>query len=213
MLVTHRYRIPSWDDSLIICIYCVLERFIEMTAPSAYATESFPSLAWLPQWLLGNWRLHGQKIFEQDSEVYLDLWNKLKRETEAGTAHDCFTKTFYLNDPAKLGINNLAAAYTCGGPIEAGSGTTSTKLHNFVLCMMLFPDVQRRAQEELDRVVGKDRLPTWEDEENLLYLRGIIKAVLRWRLVNKFGMPHATSKDDWYEGYFIPKGSVVMLNW
>jgi len=78
---------------------------------------------------------------------------------------------------------------------------------------VLFPGVQRRAQEELDKLVGADRLPVWDDEARLPYVRSVIKEVLRWRPVNKFGMPHATSEDDWYEGYFIPKGSVVVLNW
>jgi cytochrome P450 len=213
MLVTYGYRIPSWDDPLIKRIYDLLERFTRNTAPGAWAIDSFPALASLPQWLFGNWRTHGQKLHEQDSKVYLDLWNKLKKDTDAGVAKDCFTKTFYLNGPEKSGIDDLAAAYTCGGLVEAGSETTGSTLNNFVLSMVLFPEAQRKAQEELDRVVGKDRLPTWEDEENLPYVRSVIKEVLRWRPVNKFGMPHATSEDDWYEGWFIPKGSVVVLNW
>jgi cytochrome P450 len=213
MLVTYGYRIPSWDDPLIKRIYSVLERFTKMTAPGAWAIESFPSLTWVPQALLGNWKSYGQRVFEQDSAVYLDLWNRLKKETDAGVAKNCFTKTFYLNDPAKAGIDDLAAAYTCGGLIEAGSETTGTTLNNFVLCMVLFPEVQKRAQQELDRVVGMERLPRWEDEANLPYVRSVIKEVLRWRPVNKFGMPHATSEDDWYDGMFIPKGSVVVLNW
>lgn len=213
MLVTYGYRIPSWDDPLIKRIYSVLDRFTEMTALGAWAIESFPSLTWVPQALLGNWKAYGQRVFEQDSAVYLDLWNRLKKETDAGVAKNCFTKTFYLNDPAKAGIDDLAAAYTCGGLIEAGSETTGTTLNNFVLAMVLFPEVQKRAQQELDRVVGSERLPRWEDEENLPYVRSLIKEVLRWRPVNKFGMPHATSEDDWYEGMFIPKGSVVVLNW
>ncbi|XP_014555486.1 hypothetical protein COCVIDRAFT_16919 [Bipolaris victoriae FI3] len=213
MRVTYGYRIPSWDDPLIKRIYSVLDRFTEMTSPGAWAIESFPSLTWVPQALMGNWRSYGQRVFEQDSAVYVDLWNRLKKETDAGIAKDCFTKTFYLNDPAKAGIDDLAAAYTCGGLIEAGSETTGTTLNNFMLCMVLFPEVQRRAQEELDRVVGSERLPQWEDEANLPYVRSVIKEVMRWRPVNKFGMPHATSEDDWYEGMFIPKGSVVVLNW
>ena len=213
MLVTYGYRIPSWDDPLIKRIYDLLERFTRNTAPGAWAIDSFPALASLPQWLFGNWRTHGQKLHEQDSKVYLDLWNKLKKDTDAGVAKDCFTKTFYLNGPEKSGIDDLAAAYTCGGLVEAGSETTGSTLNNFVLSMVLFPEAQKKAREELDRVVGKDRLPTWEDEENLPYVRSVIKEVLRWRPVNKFGMPHATSEDDWYEGWFIPKGSVVVLNW
>ncbi|PYH70764.1 uncharacterized protein BO88DRAFT_452286 [Aspergillus vadensis CBS 113365] len=53
--------------------------------------------------------------------------------------------------------------------------------------------------------------PGWEDEPNLPYIRAIIEETLRWRPVYKFGMMHATSDDDWYDGYFIPKGSVVIL--
>lgn len=162
---------------------------------------------------MGNWRTHGKRAFAHDSKVYLDLWNRLKRETDSGEARNCFTKTFYLNDPAKSGIDDLAAAYTCGGLIEAGSETTATALNNFMLCMTLFPEAQKKAQEELDRVVGQDRLPDWEDEKDLPYVRSLIKEVLRWRPANKFGMTHATSEDDWYEGHFIPKGSVAVLNW
>ncbi|KAF2011782.1 cytochrome P450 [Aaosphaeria arxii CBS 175.79] len=213
MLVTYGYRIPSWDDPLIKKIYDIIDNFTEMTAPGAHAIDSFPSLAFLPEWLLGNWRTFGQRVFDHDSKIYLDLWNRLKRETDAGQARDCFTKTFYLNNPAKSGIDDLSAAYTCGGLIEAGSETTGTTLNNFILCMVLFPQAQQRAQEELDKVIGRNRLPTWEDEPNLPYVRSLIKEVLRWRPVNKFGMTHATSEDDWYEGYFIPKGSVAVLNW
>jgi len=79
--------------------------------------------------------------------------------------------------------------------------------------MLLFPQAATKAQQEIDRVVGPDRLPTWEDEQDLPYVRALIKETLRWRPVNKFGMPHCTSEDDWYEGFFIPKGSVIMLNW
>ncbi|KAF2277562.1 cytochrome P450 [Westerdykella ornata] len=213
MLVTYGYRIPSWQDPLIKKIYDIIDNFTEMTAPGAHAIDSFPSLTWLPQQLLGNWRTFGKHVFDHDSKIYLDLWNRLKRETDSGEARDCFTKTFYLNDPQKNGIDDLSAAYTCGGLIEAGSETTGTTLNNFVLCMVLFPEAQKKAQEELDRVIGSDRMPNWEDEKDLPYVRSLIKEVLRWRPVNKFGMPHATSEDDWYNGYFIPKGSVAVLNW
>ena len=52
-------------------------------------------------------------------------------------------------------------------------------LSTFVLLMMLHPDVQRRAQEELDRVVGESRLPTAEDRGSLPYLEAVIQEVYR----------------------------------
>lgn len=213
MLVTYGHRLPTWEDPLMKKIYTVLDNLTEMTAPGAHVVDSFPSLTGLPQWLLGNWRSFGKRVFDHDSKVYLDLWEKLKKEVDAGIAKDCFCKNFYLNDPAKQGIDNLLAAYTCGGLVEAGAETTSTTLNNFMLAMTLFPAAASRAQEEIDRVIGSKRIPGFEDEADLPYVRALVKEVLRWRPVNKFGMTHATSEDDWYEGFFIPKGTVAVLNW
>lgn len=65
---------------------------------------------------------------------------------------------------------------------------TFGSLLNFVLAMTLYPDVMRKAQGELDAVVGRDRLPTFSDKDNLPYLRAIIKETLRWRPVGPLGM-------------------------
>ncbi len=46
--------------------------------------------------------------------------------------------------------------------------------------MVLYPDVQRKAQAELDRVVGRDRLPNFNDRESLPYIEAVIKEALRW---------------------------------
>jgi cytochrome P450 len=213
MLVTYGHRIPSFDDPMITEVFSVLEHLSIMMAPGAFAVETLPVLAKFPQWLAGNWKSWAENAFAHDSKIYLKFWNNLKDKVKAGTAQECFCKDFYLAEPEKHGINDLLAAYTCGGLVEAGSETTATTINNWVLAMTLYPDVMRKAQEELDRVVGLDRLPQWEDESNLPYLRAMIKETLRWRPVNKFGMYHASTEDDWYDGHFIPKGSVVVLNW
>jgi cytochrome P450 len=77
---------------------------------------------------------------------------------------------------------------------------------------MAFPDVQRRAQAELDAVVGRGRLPTFADAPCLPYVQAVIREVLRWRPASPLGLPHATNEDDWYEGMFIPKGTVCISN-
>lgn len=78
--------------------------------------------------------------------------------------------------------------------------------------MTLYPDVQRKAQEEIDRVVGTDRLPGFEDREKLRYIDAIVKEVLRWHPVAPMGLPHVTSGEDVYEGYRIPKGALLLPN-
>ncbi|KAI0280320.1 cytochrome P450 [Russula aff. rugulosa BPL654] len=58
----------------------------------------------------------------------------------------------------------------------------------------------------------RERLPTFEDRPRLPFVDAICKEVKRWRPAVPLGVPHATASDDVYEGYFIPKGAVVLVN-
>lgn len=115
--------------------------------------------------MLGNWRTYGKNVFEYYSNVYLELWEGLEDQLKAGTAKLCFCKDFYEGDPAKQGIDDLRAAFQAGGLIEAGAETTSTTLNLFIRTICRYPNVVRKAHEELDRVVGVGRLPNWDDEK------------------------------------------------
>lgn len=95
--------------------------------------------------------------------------------------------------------------------IEAGSETTSAALNSLMLYLSAYPSVQTRAHTELDAVIGDERSPTFADEEQLPYIRCIIKEILRLRPVTNMGTPHYTSADIIYKDYFIPKGSVVAI--
>ena len=53
--------------------------------------------------------------------------------------------------------------------------------------MMLRPDIMRKAQAELDAVVGRDRVPTFGDKDHLPYVQAIVKEVMRWRPVGPLG--------------------------
>lgn len=85
-------------------------------------------------------------------------------------------------------------------------------LHCFFLAMVLFPEVQKKAQEELDRVVGPDRLPAFADRPSLPYIDAIVKESNRWHSVTPMGVPHIAAEDDVYNGMFIPKGTMLMAN-
>lgn len=78
--------------------------------------------------------------------------------------------------------------------------------------MALFPRVQRKAQEEIDSVIGGDRFPTTEDRKELPYIDAIVKETLRWHPVVPLSVPHAVSRDNIYNGYFIPKNSIIIPN-
>jgi hypothetical protein len=64
---------------------------------------------------------------------------------------------------------------------------TAAALAVFMLAMALYPDVMRKAQAEIDTVVGRHRIPTFADRPHLSYVRAIVKEVLRWRPVGPLG--------------------------
>lgn len=78
--------------------------------------------------------------------------------------------------------------------------------------MSLHPDAQKKAQAELDAVVGPDRLPRIKDYDRLPYINAVVKETLRWQIVAPLGVPHVSQEDDVYNGYFIPAGTILMAN-
>lgn len=95
--------------------------------------------------------------------------------------------------------------------LEGGTDTSVAQLLGFVLAMVLFPDVQRTAQAEIGRVCGT-RLPTMDDEKSMPYIRGCVKETFRWFPTAVLGLPHATTREDEYEGYRIPKEATILEN-
>lgn len=84
----------------------------------------------------------------------------------------------------------------------------------FILAMLLRPEVQARAQRELDTVLGPSwaRLPTFADRARLPYIQAIVLEVLRWNPAVPLGLAHRSTQDDVYRGWVIPKGTVVWAN-
>ena len=78
--------------------------------------------------------------------------------------------------------------------------------------MVKHPEVQSRAHEELDRIVGRDRLPELEDRKSLPYVDAIHKEVLRWLPAIPSGVPHGVIQDDEFNGMHIPKGAALFPN-
>ena len=60
-------------------------------------------------------------------------------------------------------------------------------MNSLFLALVLFPQVQTRAQAELDVAIGRDRLPTFDDRQRLPYIEALCKELLRWKLVAPMG--------------------------
>ena len=78
--------------------------------------------------------------------------------------------------------------------------------------MARFPEVQKKAQAQLDAVVGPDRLPDFDDRAALPYVDAILREALRWMPMLPFGFAHCTDEDDELGGFFVPANTMVLPN-
>ena len=97
---------------------------------------------------------------------------------------------------------------------SSSSATVSLigSLQVFFLAMILYPEVQSRAQAELAKVIGRDRLPRMSDYNDLPYMKALITEVFRWRPIVTLGFPHQSLHDDEFQGYHIPAGSLIFTS-
>uniref|UniRef100_A0A0W0FIV6 Putative cytochrome P450 n=1 Tax=Moniliophthora roreri TaxID=221103 RepID=A0A0W0FIV6_MONRR len=117
-----------------------------------------------------------------------------------------------LRDRGETPDDMARLADILGTMFAAGSDTTVSSLLSFFLVMAMNPEILRKGQAAIDSVTGGKRLPTFADRDDLPYVEAIAKEVLRWNPVGPIGSPHATSQDDVYNGWMIPKGSIVIGN-
>ena len=78
--------------------------------------------------------------------------------------------------------------------------------------MLLHPEVQQRAQAELDDVVGLNRLPDHTDRPLLPYISAIVIELLRWYPPAPLVLPYRCMKEDIYRGWRIPEGAIIRIN-
>lgn len=88
---------------------------------------------------------------------------------------------------------------------------TASTIMVFLVAMLTYPEIQKKAQAEIDRITQGERLPNYDDQSSLPYIQAVIQEVIRWKPLAPAGLPHANNEDDIYNGYHIPKGNLSPL--
>lgn len=192
-------------------IYGIMSDFSNVAAPGTYLADTIPPLGRLLPLRLQWWREPLIPLFERQANLWMSLWDSLRKQREAGKAPECFAKQVMESDYQRQGISELQAAFLAGSLIEAGSDTTSAAINTAILYISAYPEVRAKAHEELSRVVGTYRSPTFDDERNLPYIRAIVKETMRIRPVTNIGTPHFTTAPIAYRDIYIPANSVVTV--
>jgi cytochrome P450 len=177
------------EEAYHVKMIMTITHTIEATSqPGAYIVDFIPALKYLPDFL-APFKAEARTLFDFEYSYFSQLFADARKRHEEGKSMDppCFADT-YFDKESFWDMSDFEATYAMATFYEGGSGTTSAAMQSFCLAMCHYPNWQTRLQEELDRVVGTDRLPAFDDMPNLPTVRAVVKEVLRWRPVVPGGM-------------------------
>ncbi|KAK4937903.1 hypothetical protein LTR10_021544 [Elasticomyces elasticus] len=211
--IAYGYTIePHRADPLVSLADEALDQFSHAAVAGRWLVDIVPALRHLPEWFPGAGFKRTAKHWNHTVEQVVEAPHKfVQNQISNGTAPDSFLND-YLKNGKLAPEQEIDVKYTTASLYTGGADTTVATLETFCLAMMLHPEVQKKAQEEIDRVVGTDRLPTFSDRPNLPYIDAMVKESLRWHPIGPMGLPHTSTQDDVYNGYLIPKGAILIQN-
>ncbi|KAI9441796.1 cytochrome P450 [Lactarius indigo] len=230
MRLTYGYDLKE-NDEMLAPPKRVVEIITHFILPGAALVNHLPFLRRLPSWL--PWfkyeplasecrelarRMKNEPIdFVRDSmregTAVPSLATEYLQEADLQSSPESQSRLQGIKDLlGSLFIGNSCIVYEYMQRAYVEHQPTAAPVFSLFLALILYPEVQKRAQAELDAVISRDRLPTYDDKPRLPYIEAMSKELLRWQMVTPLGAPHSPTGDDFYRGYFIPKGAVVIAN-
>ncbi|KAI0350845.1 O-methylsterigmatocystin oxidoreductase [Trametes cingulata] len=217
MEIVYGVIVAESNDRLVATAERASEIFSEVIVPGRYLVELLPSLNYLPAWFPGAKFKRDAAVWAKDVLAVRDIPYDASTDAAAkGDARPSMLTSLLESAAARSGevsaeeddlIRDVAAI-----TYLTGADTTFYTTRIFFLAMAQFPEAQKKAQAELDAVVGPDRLPDFSDRDSLPYVNALIKEVFRWHSIVPLGIWHRAIEEDEYKGYRIPAGCVLVPN-
>lgn len=213
IMAVYGIRVAEMEDPYVEIAEKAMDVAAIAVLPGRNLIDTLPLLRLVPRWVpyLGYWAADAHRLRKYPTAMLEVPYARAKDDLRKGTAQPCMVhENLELNqtDPS---ITEQAIKDACAVSYIGGSDTTATALVSFIMAMVLYPEYQRQAQVELDRVLG-ERLPEFSDEPSLPFIEAIVRETYRCYPVLPLAAPHAADEDDVYEGFFIKKGASLMVN-
>ncbi|KAI0082001.1 cytochrome P450 [Panus rudis PR-1116 ss-1] len=201
-----RYEHPYIED-----FYDTLRKWEALMGPGGHPpVDMFPILKYVPErW--AKWKSVSREIRDNQTKLRYALMDACTRRIKDDRRNGCFLEHI-LDHQQEYGLTDEMVGHVGSALMQAGADTTAVYLQMFVLCMIAHPEIQRRAQKEIDSVIGKDRTPVFDDINDLPYVRAIIDEVHRFRPITPTALPHKAMEDERVDNYLLPKGALIFMN-
>ncbi|KAF5321607.1 hypothetical protein D9619_002026 [Psilocybe cf. subviscida] len=209
------YNATSSDDKFLL----LAEESMDLIANEIvggvglWPVDIFPFLRYIPAWAPGGGFKRKAAVWKSKIHEFMQLpYDEAKDNMATGTILPSFCSS-HLDLGGKLTPEqDDDLKWTANSMYAASVDTTIATVSHLILAMMYFPEEFKKARQEIEKVVGTDRLPSFGDRDSLPYVECILNETWRWGCPVPLNLPHMLDKDDEYLGYYIPKGSLVIAN-
>ncbi|KAG1788381.1 cytochrome P450 [Suillus variegatus] len=210
--IAYGYEVKENDDPFIDLAGRAVHQFSRSSTLGAFMVDYMPFLANVPEWFPGaSFKRIAREWRETLNEMASAPYEFVKDQMAAGIAPKSFTSDL-LQGRILSAEEDHIVKWSALSLYSGGADTSVSSIYSIFLAMTLFPDVQKKAQDEIDAVVGSDRLPSFADRDSLPYIEALVKEIQRWNVVSAAGFSHCATEDSIYNGYYIPKGSLILAN-
>ena len=201
------------DEKMKDFLYCV-QRGIELASTSAVLLFAPWLLRFLPERLLGIPEM--REMRDRTHDFLQEVIDEHKESRQEGEPARDFIDAF-LDEKEKPGHHEsfddeLQLKMVCAELFAAGAEPTSATIRWAIRFLTENPEVQEKARDEIESVVGSHRRVELSDKPDLPYLRAAIQDAVRLSDIHPVGILHAPSEDTDIDGLRIPKNSFVFPN-
>ncbi|KDR72492.1 hypothetical protein GALMADRAFT_142815 [Galerina marginata CBS 339.88] len=196
--VVYGYKVASIDDPYLLLaeesVGLLANEMVQGT--DIWPVDVFPILQYVPKWFPGASFKRKAVLWKAKMDEFIEKpWIHAKTSMKMGTILPSFCSAHLDKEEELTTKQEDDLKYTANSMYGASADTTITTISHLILAMIYYPEAFLKARQEVEQIVGKDRLPTFSDRDSLPY-----------------DLPHSVGTDDIYQGMNIRKGSLVIAN-
>ncbi|CUA75462.1 O-methylsterigmatocystin oxidoreductase [Rhizoctonia solani] len=208
------YEATESNDALFQAVSDAVGGFSQAVVASNFYVNIIPWMQYIPAWFPGaQWKRKALVWRSQRDQMLNVPYDWTREQMRSGTAPPSLLRQLLARSTGEPSDEEKdEMRWATGSLFGAGTDTTVASSSILIIAMAMHPEIQAKAQNEVDSVLQGKRLPEMSDRAALPYIEAVGKEVLRWRSVTPLGVPHACIQDDVYRGYRIPKGASIIPN-
>ncbi|KAG9316164.1 cytochrome P450 [Chiua virens] len=202
--ICYGHEVTRTDDSLLK----IIQDAMEVPRNGPYLVDFLPLLKYYPSWLPGGeFKIDAAEARLLTERLRYTPFNMVRSQMGAGIASPSFVSTLLSQLPPEEDLEHSHQAELIRDTAAAMYGVAMESVP--WSCTRKY---SAEPSSELDSVLGRENLPTFDDRASLPFIDCIVLEVFRWNVVTPLGFPHMVIDEDEYLGYRIPKGSMVLGN-